>query len=477
MLPLSRSNAQGVVDLNRVGGMDDGGLVESNAISQQAAAPRDSGQSGGDTKHYDMQLFRTVLFPSPLIPSQQYELFKGSHGAPDGHNSYRLRFDLYTGKGEPNPEIGDPSDLYFDLDASRIYAKLDVSKWNYWDMTKLDMADAKYPVMKYPFNSKLVLWSKAKFGVQWFCHDNIKTQRSRRKGEVVMVADAIQLTMDYCRSDEEKKTASKGKGKQKDTPQPNIFQSQHSVLDPSPFRGPPATPLPSGPLPTLHPPPSIHIDSTKLSPSFSSQPHPFSFAFESGGMVNVPDFSVPFNPVVDRQLPTPLNALDLPSQGTEDVEMVDVPMEIDLEFAPQEHEATQDFSVPHFTPAGSQRASTPSPPPGASSAGSPLTPLQITSPQTIPWTKAAPNNKSPLTIKVPALNSWKRAAAAGEVSTVSSTLKYVYEVARSFPNAFLNSVKFPKAKLVTWANGMKTILPGGVKWGRNAVSLAMYVYA
>ena len=431
------------------------------------------GQSGAVAKHYDMDLFRTVLFPSPLTPNERYQLFKGSHGAPDGHNSYKLSFSLYTGKGEPNPDVGDPSDVYFDLDANRIYAKLEESQWNYWDMTKLDMADAKYPVIQYPFHSKLVLWSKPKLGVQWFCRDNIKTQRARRKGEVVTVEDAIRLTIDYCRGDEDKKTTSKGKGKQKVTPEPIISHSHDSSL----FGGPSATPFPLGQLPSLHPPPSVYTDSTKLLPPFPSQPHPFSF--QSGGMVNLPHFSVPFNPVVEPQLPTSLNALDLPSQGMEDIEMTDVSPDIDLESAPLEHQAMGDISIPRFTPAGSQKASTPSPPPGAYPPGSPLTPLRTPSPPIIPWIDTSSDNQSsrssqgPPTIKLPAFNPQKRSA---EDSIVSSTVKYVYQVARSLPEAFLNSVKFPKAKLVTWANGMKTILPGGVKWGRNAVSVTIHVY-
>jgi hypothetical protein len=36
--------------------------------------------------------------------------------------------------------------------------------------------------------------------------------------------------------------------------------------------------------------------------------------------------------------------------------------------------------------------------------------------------------------------------------------------------------KFPKALIVTWVNGMMTMLPGGPKWGRNAVSRIRVIY-
>jgi hypothetical protein len=30
--------------------------------------------------------------------------------------------------------------------------------------------------------------------------------------------------------------------------------------------------------------------------------------------------------------------------------------------------------------------------------------------------------------------------------------------------------------MVTWVNGMKTMLPGGPKWGKNAVSRIQVIY-
>jgi len=67
----------------------------------------------------------------------------------------------------------------------------------YWNMTKLRISDINYPVMEYPFNSELHLWPKADVGVQWYHRDNFKTQRSRRKDDVVEVGELIELTLKY----------------------------------------------------------------------------------------------------------------------------------------------------------------------------------------------------------------------------------------------------------------------------------------
>jgi hypothetical protein len=86
-------------------------------------------------------------------------------------------------------------DIYFDLEGNQIFAKLDLNRWEYWNVTEMRISDLNYPVIEYPFYPKLHLWPKADMGVQWFHKDNFKTQRSRRKGEVVHVRELIQLTL------------------------------------------------------------------------------------------------------------------------------------------------------------------------------------------------------------------------------------------------------------------------------------------
>jgi hypothetical protein len=292
-----------------------------------------------------MSIYGLITFPTSHAPTSDYERIKGALGPPDGHHSYKLNCTLFTGRGDPNPDVGNISDIYFDLDGSRIFAKLGPAQWSYWEMHKLAMDDMAYPVIEYPFNSRLHLWCKEKMGVQWFSRDNMKTQRHRRKGEVVDVTDAIQLTMNFL--DDPKKINARGK------------KRKQEELDPP------------------------------MMPSSSNGP------------------SMEFD-MVTSPTPIPSNALDIPP---------DVPMDI---------------------PSLSPEVSMDIPP--------------------------RPAGRERLTLKLPPL---KQKPQEGVQSSVT---EYAYKLLRSLPDAFLNAKKFPKASIVTWVNGMRTVLPGGPKWGVNAVS-------
>jgi hypothetical protein len=225
------------------------------------------GSGGASSQLHDTKLYAKVAFPSPQPPNDEYQRWKGDPGEQNGRHQCKLEFNIYTGTGDPDPDIGDPSDIYFDLVCSRIFAKLDSQRWECWNMLEFCISDIKYPVMEYPFNSKLHLWPKADVGVQWYHQDNFKTQRSRRKDNVVEVGELIELTLKYWGNTESKKTNARGKKRKTE---------KMSTIDPSPHPSPPlgSSQIP-GPGAMEAPGPSDLVRSP--TPSKTGAPTPFSW--------------------------------------------------------------------------------------------------------------------------------------------------------------------------------------------------------
>jgi hypothetical protein len=528
------------------------------------------GSGGEPSQLHDTKLYAKVAFPSPLPPNGEYQRWKGDQGEQNGRHQYKLEFNIYTGTGDPNPDIGDPSDIYFNLVCSRIFAKLDSQRWEYWNMTKLRISDIKYPVMEYPFNSRLHLWPKADVGVQWYHQDNFKTQRSRRKDEVVEVEELIQLTLKYWDNTEPKKTNARGKKRKTEetstidpSPHPSTPSGSSQILAlgamgapgpsnlvqrlappvmgaPTPF-GSSSTPtlmdtrfpniskapdsasmktltyLTPGPLqelahtvPTLFgslpiPTPTGHSERHASAPIRAPTPFkssqistsaPFHWTmgtsnpFDSSRIPSLATQSSQFparptdntsnskNPTVEGRSPFVFQsqppaepASTEPSPVYEDVDMDNEPLALE-----QPDRGLENSPVPP-TPAGpplvsDQNLSTHS---HASRSESPLMPVN-----------SPPNSMSldhdtttelgnSVTLKLPPLNQNKRKEGSN-TNAIAKVTKYVFQAARTFPELFINRNKFPKASMVTWVNGMKTMLPGGPKWGKNAVSRIQVIY-
>jgi hypothetical protein len=508
------------------------------------------GSGGGSSQLHDTKLYTKVAFPSPQPPNDEYQRWKGDPGEHNGRHQYKLEFNIYTGTGDPNPDIGDPSDIYFDLVCSRIFAKLDSQRWEYWNMTKLWISDIKYPVMEYPFNSKLQLWPKADVGVQWYHQDNFKTQRSRRKDDVVEVGELIELTLKYWGNTESKKTNARGKKRKTE---------ETSTIDPSPH---PSTPSDSSqiPAPGAMGAPGLSDLVQRTTPSMSGAPTPFG-SFSRPTLVDTklpslseaPDLTSlkalnqfspyprpglfqeppPTAPALSSQISTstpsdgftsnfldssriptptaqsslflvaPSNNTSYPRNSTvegrstsvfhpqpparptstepstvyEDVDMMDVDMDNEPLTLEQPDRGLENSPVPP-TPAGlsllSDRNLAPLNPKTRRSK-SPLTPAN-NPPNSITLDHdTEPKLVSSVTLKLPPLNYNKRKEGSF-TSAITNVPKYVFEAARTLPKLFMNHKKFPKASIVTWVNGMKTMLLGGPKWGRNAVSRIQVVY-
>jgi len=166
------------------------------------------GNGGGSSQLHDTKLYTKVAFPSPQPPNDEYQRWKGDPGEQNGHHQYKLEFNIYTGTGNPDPDIGDPSDIYFNLVCSCIFAKLhgNVGIWqsfaslisNIWSWnTCLIQSCTSGP--------------KLMVGVQWYHQDNFKTQRSWHKDNVVEVGELIELTLKYWGNTESKKPNTRGK--------------------------------------------------------------------------------------------------------------------------------------------------------------------------------------------------------------------------------------------------------------------------
>jgi hypothetical protein len=111
-----------------LGGSGDSGGIKS------CAGRRNNNR--GPSSQEPTKLDAKVTFPSPQPPDDEYQRWKGDPGEEDGHHQYKLEFSIYTGTGDPNPNTGDPSDIYFNQAHNRIFAKLNSQGWEYWNMTK-----------------------------------------------------------------------------------------------------------------------------------------------------------------------------------------------------------------------------------------------------------------------------------------------------------------------------------------------------
>lgn len=469
------------------------------------------GSGGGSSQLHDIKLYTRVAFPSPRPPNDEYQRWKGDPGEQNGRHQYKLEFNIYTGTGDPNPDIGDPSDLYFDLVCSRIFAKLDSRRWEYWNMTKLRISDINYPVMEYPFNSELHLWPKADVGVQWYHRDNFKTQRSRRKDDVVEVGELIELTLKYWGNTESNKTNARGKRRKTEetstiepSPRPSTPSGSSQILAPRAMGAPGPSDLVQRPTPSMTDAPTPFgsfsrpsLIDTRL-PSLSQAPKPTSTPsdrltsnFLNSSPIPTPTAQsslflattsnnvwYPRNPTVEG-LSTSV-FYPQPSAGPtstepltvyEDVHMMDVDMgdepltleqpDLELENLPvlPTLAGLSLLSDGNLSPSNSQ----------SRRSKSPLTPINSLPDSMTLDRDPTPKLVDSVTLRLPPLDHNRRKEGSF-TSVIINGPKYVFEAARTLPKLFMNSKKFPKASIVTWVNGMKTILPGGPKWGRNAVS-------
>jgi hypothetical protein len=207
-----------------------------------------SGVEDGDQGNHDnaATLFQNITFKSPEIASQSYINIWGECGERDGNRSYTYTCALFTGKGRPDPPTGEPGDLYIDLHRDRIFVRLDDSTWSQWTPSNLG---SKHQI-EHPFIPDTFLWCKRKFGIQWTHIKNLKSDKSKRKGELMHTADAIKATMGHAHRSKADKARRKVKSQPNEDseefpqPRPSVHRmdQQHPLPYDPPFASPDSPP-------------------------------------------------------------------------------------------------------------------------------------------------------------------------------------------------------------------------------------------
>ena len=192
-------------------------------------------------------LFQNITFKSPQIASQSYVNILGECGEWNGNCLYTYTCTLFTGKGRPDPATGEPGDLYIDLHCDRIFVRLgqlDDSTWFQWTPSNLGF---KHQI-EHPFIPDAFLWCKRKFSIQWTHIKNLKSDKSKRKGELMHTADAIKAMMGHAHPSKADKARQKVKVKSlpdKDSeefPQPHPSVHCMDQQHPLPYDPPLASP-------------------------------------------------------------------------------------------------------------------------------------------------------------------------------------------------------------------------------------------